>query len=166
LNFTNIIQEHHFALFRSISFISISFLAHKGKVGRKARKGKVSEEGSCMTLAPGRQPVTVDLAAMHEIYAVVFWPFLKTARVCFDVIAQLADDAGFSKKVRTLCNDDHDNPSKLGAGKDIHYVEASEGRLVDAKRAVARYVRLYSNGNHADERNHYVEIEVFGRPVK
>jgi hypothetical protein len=48
----------------------------------------------------------------------------------------------------------------------MNYVETSEGRLVDAKGAIARYVRLYSNGNNADEMNHYVEIEVFGRPAK
>jgi hypothetical protein len=29
-----------------------------------------------------------------------------------------------------------------------------ESRLVDAKGVVARYVRLYSNGNNADEMNH------------
>ena len=48
----------------------------------------------------------------------------------------------------------------------MNYVETSEGRLVDAKGAVARYVRLYSNGNNADETNYYIEIEVFGRPAK
>lgn len=40
LNFTNRIQEPHFALFGSISFIGISILEHKGKVGRKAMKGQ------------------------------------------------------------------------------------------------------------------------------
>jgi hypothetical protein len=127
---------------------------------------KEAEEGSYVTLGPGRQHVTVDLGAMHEIYAVLFWHFHKTPRVYFDVIVQLGDDAGFTKNVRTIFNNDHDNTSKLGAGKDMNYVETSEGRLVDAKGAVARYVRLYSNGNNADEMNHYIEIEVFGRPVK
>jgi len=32
--------------------------------------------------------------------------------------------------------------------------------------ARARYVRLYSRGNSANELNHYVEVEVFGRAVK
>jgi hypothetical protein len=48
----------------------------------------------------------------------------------------------------------------------MNYVETSEGRLIDAKGAIARYVRLYSNGNNADEMNHLIEVEVFGRPVK
>lgn len=127
---------------------------------------KEAEEGSYITLGPGKQYVTVDLGAMHEIYAVVFWHFHKTPRVYFDVIVQLADDAGFTKNVRTIFNNDHDNTSRMGAGKDMNYVETSEGRLVDAKGSMARYVRLYSNGNNADETNHYIEIEVYGRPAK
>jgi hypothetical protein len=127
---------------------------------------KEAEEGSYITLGPGKQYVTVDLGAMHEIYAVAFWHFHKTPRVYFDVIVQLADDAGFTKDVRTIFNNDHDNTSKLGAGKDMNYVETSEGRLVDAKGAPARYVRLCSNGNNADEMNHYIEIDVYGRPAK
>jgi hypothetical protein len=127
---------------------------------------KEADEGSYIILGPGKQHVTVDLGAMHEIYAVLFWHFHKTPRVYFDVVVQIADDQGFTKNVRTLFNNDHDNTSKLGVGKDMNYVETSEGRLVDAKGAVARYVRLYSNGNNADETNHYIEIEVYGRPAK
>jgi len=48
----------------------------------------------------------------------------------------------------------------------MNYVETSEGKLVDAKGGIARFVRLYSNGNNANNLNHYVEVEVFGRPVK
>jgi hypothetical protein len=126
---------------------------------------KSGEEGSYIALGPGKQHVTVDLGAMHEIYAVLFWHFHKTARVYFDVVVQIADDQDFTKNVRTLFNNDHDNTSGLGLGKDMNYVETSEGRLVDAKGALARYVRLYSKGNNADEMNHYIEIEVFGRPA-
>jgi hypothetical protein len=124
------------------------------------------EEGYFVELAPGRQWVQIDLAAPQEIYAILFWHFHKTPRVYFDIIVQVADDAGFTKNVRTVFNNDHDNTSKLGAGKDMNYVETSEGKLVDAKGSVARYVRLYSNGNNANELNHYVEVEVWGRPTK
>jgi hypothetical protein len=127
---------------------------------------KEAEDGSYITLGQGRQHVTVDLGAMHEIYAVLFWHFHKTPRVYFDIIVQIADDPNFTKNVRTLFNNDHDNTSKLGAGKDMNYIETSEGRLIDAKGAVARYVRLYSNGNNADEMNNYIEIEAYGRPTK
>ncbi len=127
---------------------------------------RTAEEGSEVELGPGRQHVTVDLGGMHELYAILFWHFHRTPRVYFDVIVQIADDAAFTKNVRTLFNNDHDNTSGLGAGKDMNYVETSEGRLVDAKGAIARYVRLYSKGNSANEMNHYIEIEAFGRPVK
>ena len=48
----------------------------------------------------------------------------------------------------------------------MNYIETSEGRLVDGKGAIARYVRLYSNGNSANKLNHYVEVEVYGRPPR
>jgi len=48
----------------------------------------------------------------------------------------------------------------------MNYVETAEGKLVDAKGGKARYVRLYSRGNNANELNHYVEVEVFGRQAK
>lgn len=124
------------------------------------------EEGSYVELGPGRQHVTVDLGAPHEIYAVLFWHFHNSPRVYFDVVVQIADDPGFGRNVRTLMNNDHDSTSGFGAGKDMNYVETSEGRLVDGRGAIARYVRLYSNGNSANELNHYVEVEVFGRPAK
>jgi hypothetical protein len=43
------------------------------------------------------------------------------------------------------------------------YVETSEGKLVDCRGAEGRYVRLYSKGNHIDDKNHYTEVEVYGR---
>ena len=68
--------------------------------------------------------------------------------------------------VHTLFNNDDDNSVGLGAGNDKHYVETSEGKLVDAKGLRARYVRLYSNGNFSNDLNHYTEVEVFGKPLK
>jgi hypothetical protein len=127
---------------------------------------KKGAEGSFVELGPGLQYVTIDLGKPHEIYAVLFWHFHKTARVYFDVIVQLADDADFTKNVRTIFNNDNDNSAGMGVGKDMNYVETAEGKLVDAKGNVARYVRLYSNGSNANELNHYVEVEVFGRPAK
>jgi hypothetical protein len=123
-------------------------------------------EGSYVELGPGLQQVTIDLEAPHEVFAVLFWHFHRTARAYLDVVVQVADDEDFTKNVRTVFNNDHDNSSGLGAGQDMNYVETSEGKLVDAKGHVARYVRLYSNGNNANELNHYVEVEVFGRPAK
>jgi hypothetical protein len=127
---------------------------------------KKGADGSYVELGPALQSVTIDLGAPHEIFAILFWHFHKTARVYFDVIVQVADDAAFTKNVRTLFNNDTDNTAKLGAGSDMNYVETAEGKLVDAKGSRARYVRLYSRGSNANELNHYVEVEVFGRPAK
>jgi len=82
------------------------------------------------------------------------------------VIVQTADDPDFVTNVTTLFNNDIDNSAGLGVGTDMHYVETHKGELIDAKGARARYVRLYSNGNSADDLNHYVEVEVYGRRVK
>jgi hypothetical protein len=127
---------------------------------------KKGADGSFVELGPGVQHVTVDLGGTHELFAILFWHFHKTPRVYLDVVVQVADDAAFKKNVRTLFNNDHDNSSGLGAGKDMNYVETSEGKLVDAKGSRARFVRLYSKGNNANDLNHYVEVEAYGRPAK
>ena len=126
---------------------------------------KKGADGSYVELGPGKQQVTLDLGAPHEVFAVLFWHFHKQPRVYLDVVVQVADDADFKQNVRTLFNNDHDNTSGLGKGQDLNYVETSEGKLVDAKGSRARYVRLYSKGNSSNELNHYVEVEVFGRPA-
>ena len=137
-----------------------------GEIEQVTDGDKKGADGSYVELGPGLQHVTIDLGAPHEVFAILFWHFHKTPRVYLDVVAQVADDAAFKTNVRTLFNNDHDNTASLGAGKDMNYVETAEGRLVDAKGSRARYVRLYSRGNSANELNHYVEVEVFGRPVK
>jgi hypothetical protein len=137
-----------------------------GEIEQITDGDKKGADGSFVELGPDVQHVTIDLGAPHEVYAILFWHFHNTARAYLDVVVQVADDADFTKNVRTLFNNDHDNTSGLGAGKDMNYVETAEGKLVDAKGSRARFVRLYSNGSNANELNHYVEAEVFGRPAK
>ncbi|MCP4454417.1 MAG: hypothetical protein GY809_23420 [Planctomycetes bacterium] len=127
---------------------------------------KGGAEGSLVELGLFKQYVTVDLGAQHEIYAVVVWHFHNQPRVYFDVVTQLSDDPNFTANATTIFNNDTDNSLELGAGPDKHYIETSEGKLMDAKSTRARYVRCYSNGNNANELNHFVEVEVFGRPVE
>ena len=127
---------------------------------------KEGADGSYVELGPFLQNVTIDLGADYEIYAIVIWHFHKQARVYFDVVAQLADDADFINNVRTVFNNDNDNTSGLGIGKDMNYVETNEGKLIDVKGQKARFVRLYSNGNTGNELNHYIEVAVYGKPVK
>jgi len=127
---------------------------------------KEGADGSYVELGPFLQHVTIDLGAKYNIYAILFWHFHKQAGVYFDVVVQVADDPDFITNVRTLFNNDQDNSSGLGIGSDMHYVETAEGKLIDARGVQARYVRLYSNGNSSNDLNHYIEVEVFGKPAK
>jgi hypothetical protein len=127
---------------------------------------KEAADGSYVELGPLLQHVTIDLEAMHEIYGILVWHYHKQARVYSDVIVQVADDPDFITNVRTLFNNDIDNSAGIGVGTDMHYVEKYEGKLIDAKGIKARYVRLYSNGNTSNDLNHYIEVEVYGKPVE
>lgn len=124
---------------------------------------KDADEGYFVELGPFTQHITIDLEKKHDIYAIVVWHYHKQARVYFDVIVQVADDADFTKNVRTLFNNDLDNSSGQGKGEDWHYVETSEGKLIDAKGEKAQFVRLYSKGNNSNDLNHYIEVEVYGK---
>ncbi len=123
-------------------------------------------DGSFVELGPGKQHITIDLETTCEIYAILIWHFHKKARVYKDVIVQISDDPDFVIGVETLFNNDNDNSSGLGVGKDLHYVETNEGKLVDCRGVHGQYVRLYSNGNTSNDFNHYIEVEVHGIPLK
>ena len=125
-----------------------------------------ASEGSYVELGPGLQWVQIDLQKQYRIYALLVWHFHMSARVYHDVVVQVADDADFITNVRTVFNNDHDNSSGLGLGDAKEYWDTYEGKLIDAKGVVARYVRLYSKGSTADDQNHYTEVEVFGLPVR
>ncbi|NUQ63635.1 MAG: hypothetical protein HUU20_14255 [Pirellulales bacterium] len=126
---------------------------------------RAGTEESYVELGPMAQWVQIDLGAPSKIYALYLWHFFREARSYHDVIIQVADDAEFSKNVRTVYNNDQDNSSGKGIGKDRPYIETNFGRLIDAKGATGRYVRLSSNGNTANDLNHYIEVEVFGKPA-
>src|SRR4051812_43952663 len=121
---------------------------------------KSGVDGTYVELGPTPQWVQIDLGAKASIAAIVVWHFHSQARVYHDVVVQVSDDPAFKTGVKTLFNNDDDNSSKLGKGTDFAYVETNSGRVIDAKGATARYVRLSSNGNTSDELNHYCEVEV------
>jgi hypothetical protein len=127
---------------------------------------KQAAEGCVVQLAPGLQHITIDLGAPHEIFATSLWHYYRDPHVYFDCIVQFADDPDFITNVRTLFNNDHDNSAGLGVGTDLHYIETNEGKLIDAKGQIARFVRLYSNGNALNDMNYYTEVEVYGKPVQ
>jgi len=127
---------------------------------------KEGVDGSYVDLGNNTQWVQIDLKEPCAIYAIVVWHFHAEARVYHDVVIQVADDPDFIENVRTVYNNDFDNSSGLGVGKDLEYIDDYRGRLIDAKGVTGRYVRLYSRGNSSDELNHYTEVEVYGKPVK
>jgi hypothetical protein len=127
---------------------------------------KEAADGSYVELGPFLQHVTVDLEAVHEIYAIVVWHYHKQPRVYYDVALQVANDPDFID-AETVFNNDIDNSAGLGVGKDKHFTETAEGKLIDCMPGVrGRYVRLYSNGNTSNDLNHYIEVEVYGKPVE
>jgi len=126
---------------------------------------KAGDEGSWVELGPGKQWVQIDLVKSANIYAVLVWHFHSQARVYRDVVAQISDDSTFRSGVSTIFNNDFKNELGLGAGKDLNYVETYQGKLIDAKGAKGRYVRLYSNGNTTNKLNDYIEVEVWGKPA-
>jgi len=130
---------------------------------------KEAADGSYVELGPLMQYVTIDLEKQSELYAIVVWHYHKQPRVYFDVVVQLSNDKDFITDVKTVFNNDIDNSAGLGIGKDMHYVETNEGKLIDLLSQgspKARYVRLYSNTNTSNDLNHYIEVDVYGKTVE
>jgi hypothetical protein len=119
---------------------------------------KAGDEGAWVELGPGVQWVQIDLEKESEIAALNIWHFHSQARVYFDVIVQVSNDPKFEKDVTTLFNNS-------SAGKDRPYIETYFGKLIDGKGTKGRYVRLLSKGNTTNKMNHYIEVEVFGKPA-
>lgn len=112
------------------------------------------------------QYAQIDLGQPYDIYAVVIWHDHRWLQVFHDVIVQVADDPDFTQNVRTIFNNDMDNSSGRGIGKDREYFETQEGKLIDAKGVKARYLRAYSKGSTLSAFNVVQEIEVWGLPAQ
>ena len=115
--------------------------------------------------------VQVDLEESASIHAVAIWHYYKNPVIYDDVIVRISDDKDFSKNVTTLFNNDHDNSSKMGKGKDTAYISRWWGELIDARDAdrkgkTARYVRLYTGKSVGGKLPRYVEIAVYGGAVE
>jgi hypothetical protein len=136
-----------------------------GEAAQVTDGDKEGVEGSYVEFGPGLQWVQIDLEKPCDIYAIVLWHFHNEPRVYRDVVVQASDDPDFTSNVRTLFNNDHDNSAGLGVGKQFEYIETFEGKLIEVKGTKARYLRFYSDGNTANEMNHYTEIEVYGKPA-
>jgi len=137
-----------------------------GEVGFVTDGEKSGEDGYFVEFGPGKQYVQIDLKASMSLQAILVWHYHSQARVYRDVIVQVSDDRDFISGVTTIFNNDHDNSSGLGVGKDKEYIETFEGKLIDPRGTKARYVRLWSNGNTSNDMNHYVEVEVYATPAQ
>lgn len=126
---------------------------------------KDAGEGYFVELMDGMQWVQIDLEASADVAAIWIWHFHSQARAYHDVVVQVSDDPEFAEGVTTLFNNDYDASSDFGKGDDKPYVETRFGKLIDAKGTKGRYVRLYSGGNTSNSANHYIEVEVYGKPA-
>ncbi|MEW5981314.1 MAG: hypothetical protein AB1806_02965 [Acidobacteriota bacterium] len=126
---------------------------------------KEGGDGYFVELGPSKQWVQIDLGRSFALHAILVWHYHSQARVYRDVIVQVSDDRDFLKGVRTIFNNDHDNTAGLGIGTQKEYIEVAEGKLFDPQGMSGRYVRCFSNGNTANDLNHYVEVEVYGTPI-
>jgi ribosomal protein L35AE/L33A len=132
---------------------------------------KGGEDGSFVELAPGKQWIQIDLEQPADISAVVIWHYHAEGRVYHSVVVQVSDDPEFTKDVKTVFNNDYANALGLGAGKQLEYIDDYRGKAIAVKDEKGqpvrgRYVRLHSNGNTSSDQNHYIEVEVYGKPVK
>ena len=132
---------------------------------------KDGSDGSFVELAPGKQWVQIDLENPADISAIVIWHYHAEGRVYHSVVAQISDDPEFTKGVKTVFNNDYANALGFGVGKQLEYIDDYRGKAVPVKDAKGgpvrgRYVRLHSNGNTSSDQNHYIEVEVYGKPVK
>jgi len=145
--------------------VTISDLAPpSGEIDFVTDGAKEATDFGYLELHPGTAWVQIDLEEKATIYAIVLWHNHAEARVYRDVIVQVSDDPDFLV-AETVFNNDYDDSSGMGIGSDLGYVETAEGKLIDCGGVEGRYVRLYSKGNHVDDKNHYTEVEVYGRPA-
>ncbi len=124
---------------------------------------KEAGEGYFVELMDGPQWVQIDLGAEAELAAIWMWHYHSQARAYHDVIVQVSNDPEFATGVTELFNNDYDNSAEQGKGSAKPYVDSRFGKLIDAKGTRAQYVRLYSNGNTANDMNHFIEVEVYGK---
>lgn len=123
---------------------------------------KEAGEGYFVEIMDGPQWVQIDLEEEAQLEAIWIWHYHSQKRAYHDVVVQVSNDPNFATGVTTLFNNDYDNSAEQGKGSDKPYVDSRFGKLIDAKGIKAQYVRLYSNGNTANDMNHYIEVEVYG----
>jgi len=136
------------------------------KLSKITDGNKDAYEESIVLLRKGVQSLQFDLGKPAELYAIVVWHAHDSTKIYRAVVVQIADDAEFTKNVRTLFNNDTENVAGQGAGTDRQYFETHEGKLIPVKGEKAQFVRLFSRGNTESALNEYTEVEIWGTAVK
>jgi hypothetical protein len=134
-----------------------------GELSQVTDGDKDGVEGSYVEIGPGKQYFQIDLKEPYHIFAIVVWHFHAQPRVYHDVVVRTSTDPAFGTDARTIYNNDYDNSSGFGIGQAKEYIDSHEGLLIETHGIVARYVRLYGNGNTENDLNHCTEIEVYGK---
>lgn len=137
-----------------------------GKPEQVTDGSKEAFDDQVVEMHKGSQYAQIDLGDTYTIYAIAIWHDHRWLQVFHDVIIQVADDADFTQNVQTVFNNDMDNSSGRGIGKDREFFETHEGKLIDAKGVKGRYVRAYTKGSSLSAFNVRQEIEVYGAPAK
>lgn len=125
---------------------------------------KQAGEGYFVELNNGPQWVQVDLGKEETLYVIWIWhrSGMDTA-VYHDVIVEISNDPEFKSNIIQVFNNDYDNSSGRGHGKELPYTESRFGKPIQVNGVSGRYVRCHSNGCSWGEINDYTEVEVFGR---
>src|SRR5260221_11658900 len=126
---------------------------------------KDPDDDQVVEMRKGPQWVQVDLENTYPIYVIMIWHDHRFLQVFRDVVVQAADDAEFTKNVRTIFNNDVENEIGRGIGTEKQYFETAEGKLINAKGIQPRYLRFYSKGSNMTAYNVYQEIEVYALPA-
>jgi hypothetical protein len=111
--------------------------------------------------------IQVDLQEPASIHAIVVWHYYTNQDIFDDVIVCISEEVDFTRNVVTLYNNDHDNSSGLGAGKDSAYISSIWGNIIDARDprnegTTARFVRVYTSKNFDGTSPRYLELAVYG----
>jgi hypothetical protein len=124
---------------------------------------KLAGEGYYVELMPGPQWVQIDLEEPKEIFGIWLWHYHLQARAYQSVVVQISNDENFATGVTTVFNNDYANAWGFGRGRERPYLESRYGKPIQVNGVSGRYVRLHANGNTANDMNHFIEVEVYGR---
>ncbi|MBN2506576.1 MAG: hypothetical protein JXQ71_07770 [Verrucomicrobia bacterium] len=136
-----------------------------GELAQVTDGNKEAFDDQVVEMRKNTQWVQVDLGEPFKIHAIALWHDHRWVQLYRDVILQVADDPDFTQNVRTLYNNDMDNSSGQGIGKDKEYFETQYGRVIPVKGETARFVRSYTKGSNLSALNCIQEIEVYALPA-